>query len=322
MLNSSSEKISTDDQLDKNLIIDQFKEKFNIKDESSTNKNTKDSFIKNERKPETQPKSARKSLSNLSQTHSAEEDNMDESSEDESPVESAKKISKSKSTFNLNDLTDKKMVNNLNSSLDKNMTIVPNKPRDINPLKTLLNNSELLEFVTNPVPRNKVYQCTIIRDKKGLDRSLYPTYYMHLQAINSKDDNQKLKLEDFKDNNGVLRREDSSITNPVSSVILNGKANGTANGKNSSNNDSNGENQNRQAFLLSGRRRKKAKTYFISCNPFEINRQNSIAKLKSNMVGTLFNTYRMLPDNHRIDYATIIYVSVFLVYFFFFFHIY
>ena len=69
---------------------------------------------------------------------------------------------------------------------------------------------------------------------------------------------------------------------------------------------------NRQVFLLSGRRRKKSKTYLISANPFEINRTNSIAKLKSNIIGTEFNTLRILHNNQRLDYATIIYVSLFL----------
>lgn len=52
----------------------------------------------------------------------------------------------------------------------------------VNPLTTVLSDDELLKFVCKPVPANIIMQCTIVRDKKGLDRSLYPTYYMHLQG--------------------------------------------------------------------------------------------------------------------------------------------
>src|SRR5689334_10078069 len=47
-----------------------------------------------------------------------------------------------------------------------------------------------------------------------------------------------------------------------------------------------------QAFLLCGRRRKKSKTYLIGCDPFDISRNNCVAKLKSNVLGTQFNALR------------------------------
>ena len=49
-----------------------------------------------------------------------------------------------------------------------------------------------------------------------------------------------------------------------------------------------------QVFLLSGRRRKKSKTYLISNDPFDITRNNCIAKLKSNVLGTQFHAIRYL----------------------------
>ncbi len=48
----------------------------------------------------------------------------------------------------------------------------------------------------------------------------------------------------------------------------------------------------RQVFLLSGRRRKKSKTYIIGNDPFDISRGNCIAKLKSNVLGTQFTAIR------------------------------
>ncbi|XP_053574441.1 tubby-related protein 3 isoform X2 [Bombina bombina] len=49
---------------------------------------------------------------------------------------------------------------------------------------------DLKEFVLRPAPRGITYRCRISRDKKGMDRGLYPTYYMHLE----KDDNRKTFL--------------------------------------------------------------------------------------------------------------------------------
>lgn len=53
----------------------------------------------------------------------------------------------------------------------------------LNPLTSILSNFELLEFATGPISPHQTFQCTIIRDKRGIDRSLYPTYYMYLQGM-------------------------------------------------------------------------------------------------------------------------------------------
>lgn len=39
-----------------------------------------------------------------------------------------------------------------------------------------------------PAPRGISVKCRITRDKKGMDRGLFPTYYMHLE----RDDNKKV----------------------------------------------------------------------------------------------------------------------------------
>uniref|UniRef100_A0A8C3XKI5 Tubby-like protein n=1 Tax=Chelydra serpentina TaxID=8475 RepID=A0A8C3XKI5_CHESE len=48
----------------------------------------------------------------------------------------------------------------------------------------------LEEFALRPAPRGITVKCRITRDKKGMDRGLFPTYYMHLE----KDDNRKTFL--------------------------------------------------------------------------------------------------------------------------------
>ncbi|XP_068133708.1 tubby-related protein 3-like [Hyperolius riggenbachi] len=49
---------------------------------------------------------------------------------------------------------------------------------------------DLKEFALQPAPRGVTVRCRISRDKKGMDRGLFPTYYMHLE----KDDNRKIFL--------------------------------------------------------------------------------------------------------------------------------
>lgn len=44
----------------------------------------------------------------------------------------------------------------------------------------------LEEFVLRPAPRGITIKCRITRDKKGMDRGLYPTYFMHLEREDGK----------------------------------------------------------------------------------------------------------------------------------------
>ncbi|NWU89284.1 TULP3 protein, partial [Upupa epops] len=48
----------------------------------------------------------------------------------------------------------------------------------------------LKDFALRPAPRGVTVKCRITRDKKGMDRGLFPTYYMHLE----RDDNRKTFL--------------------------------------------------------------------------------------------------------------------------------
>ncbi|TNN68799.1 Tubby [Liparis tanakae] len=42
------------------------------------------------------------------------------------------------------------------------------------------------EFVLRPAPRGVTVKCRITRDKKGMDRGLYPTYFMHMEREDGK----------------------------------------------------------------------------------------------------------------------------------------
>lgn len=46
--------------------------------------------------------------------------------------------------------------------------------------------SNLEEFVFRPAPRGITIKCRISRNKKGMDRGLYPTYFMHMEREDGK----------------------------------------------------------------------------------------------------------------------------------------
>lgn len=48
----------------------------------------------------------------------------------------------------------------------------------------------LEDFAYSPAPRGVTVKCRVTRDKKGMDRGLFPTYYMHLE----KEENRKIFL--------------------------------------------------------------------------------------------------------------------------------
>uniref|UniRef100_A0A674CQ63 Tubby-like protein n=1 Tax=Salmo trutta TaxID=8032 RepID=A0A674CQ63_SALTR len=55
---------------------------------------------------------------------------------------------------------------------------------------TLIEVDNLEEFVVRPALRGVTVKCRISRDKKGMDRGLYPTYFMHME----REDGRKLFL--------------------------------------------------------------------------------------------------------------------------------
>ena len=48
----------------------------------------------------------------------------------------------------------------------------------------------LENFVYQPAPQGVPIKCRITRDKKGVDRGMYPTYYLHME----RDDGKKIFL--------------------------------------------------------------------------------------------------------------------------------
>lgn len=186
-----------------------------------------------------------------------------------------------KRTSDVRKTTDITGVGGADSGGQERKTLTVTKEADrkqqlphLNPLTTILNNNELLEFVTEPVSPQQVFQCTIIRDKRGIDRTLYPTYFMYLQTIVHSTGTQDSAEGKVSDNS--LKKLSASVT-------------GYSAGESPQTPSTSG---GRQVFLMCGRRRKKSKTYLVGLDPFDISRLNCVSKLKSNVIGTQFRSIR------------------------------
>ena len=88
-------------------------------------------------------------------------------------------------------------------------------------------------------------------------------------------------LESIKSNDEDSNKEDNI---PGRKAVKSESSEQVANGSNN--------NSNRKVFMLSGRRRKKTKTYLIGNNAFDISRDKCLSKLKSNVLGTQFTAIR------------------------------
>lgn len=63
--------------------------------------------------------------------------------------------------------------------------------RDYSPELT----ENLDDFVLRPAPQGHVMKCRITRDKKGVDRGIYPTYFLHLEKEDGKKVGSELRRE-------------------------------------------------------------------------------------------------------------------------------
>ncbi|XP_040580920.1 protein king tubby 1 isoform X2 [Lepeophtheirus salmonis] len=58
------------------------------------------------------------------------------------------------------------------------------EPGDIGILATMMDNLD--QFVLEPSPQGALVKCRITRDRKGMDRGLFPTYFLHMEREDGK----------------------------------------------------------------------------------------------------------------------------------------
>lgn len=45
---------------------------------------------------------------------------------------------------------------------------------------------DLKAFALRPAPRDVTIQCRVTRDRRGMEKGIYPTYYLHLEKEDGK----------------------------------------------------------------------------------------------------------------------------------------
>jgi len=45
---------------------------------------------------------------------------------------------------------------------------------------------DLEQFSMHPAPRDVTIQCRITRDRRGMEKGIYPTYYLHMEKEDGK----------------------------------------------------------------------------------------------------------------------------------------
>ncbi|KAK7480689.1 hypothetical protein BaRGS_00028057, partial [Batillaria attramentaria] len=71
-----------------------------------------------------------------------------------------------------------------NEAAGGKMMAMGGEPRGYSP--DLGSSEELEEFVAMPAPQGHTIKCRITRDKKGVDRGIFPTYYLHMELEDGK----------------------------------------------------------------------------------------------------------------------------------------
>ncbi|XP_044134126.1 tubby protein-like [Bufo gargarizans] len=110
---------------------------------------------RHKKKPQKTVKSRRRHISNEGDTNGTEDNDFDEDSDILSSVVYTRPM----------------------SSLSK---------EEDSPIAAPLEIDDLKDFALRPAPQSMTLQCRITRDKKGVDRGLYPTYYLHLERVDGK----------------------------------------------------------------------------------------------------------------------------------------
>uniref|UniRef100_A0A3B1JW30 Tubby-like protein n=1 Tax=Astyanax mexicanus TaxID=7994 RepID=A0A3B1JW30_ASTMX len=98
--------------------------------------------------------------------------NFDEEEDDEDEVSSSS--SQLNSNTRPGSATSKKSSKEAASA---STPVASNPPIDV---------GDLEEFTLRPAPQGVTVKCRITRDKKGMDRGMYPTYYLHLEREDGK----------------------------------------------------------------------------------------------------------------------------------------
>ncbi|XP_019596991.2 tubby-related protein 2 [Rhinolophus sinicus] len=127
---------------------------------------------------------------------------------------------------------------------------------------------DLAAYVLRPAMRDRMVQCRISRDKRGVDKGMFPFYYLYLEAAEGQKTPSGNQIPEID--------SDWLFSQP-------------------------------QHFLLAARKRKRSKTsnYLISLDPTDLSRNgnNFMGKVRSNVLGTKFTIFDNGVNPERKNYV-------------------
>lgn len=124
---------------------------------------------------------------------------------------------------------------------------------------------DLEKFAFRPAPRDVTIQCRVTRDRRGVEKGIYPTYYLHLE----KEDGKRVGTSEIFNQHIICACTCLSVA--VLTFVFHDATN--------------------KVFLMAGRKRKKCKTsnYLISTDPTNLSRDTS------SYIGKLRYKYYLFP---------------------------
>ncbi|CAL8305076.1 unnamed protein product [Lota lota] len=69
----------------------------------------------------------------------------------------------------------------------ESLALLNSNPREVHQVCTSpISVEDLLKFAVHPAPRDQTLQCRITRDRRGVEKGMYPTYYLHMEKEDGK----------------------------------------------------------------------------------------------------------------------------------------
>ncbi|XP_077337574.1 tubby-related protein 1 [Lithobates pipiens] len=201
---TSKQKTESEKESEEEKIVKKVKKKDVNKTESENNKQKKTKGSKSDLETKNnEVKSKKKDTGSLFQANGEKKDKSKKKgtagSDKDSDSSSKPKKSEKKNTASMfqsknEGATDKKEKKKAGSSKcdeEEEEEIVKNtnkkgkkgkkgKKKEERPPSPVIEVDNLEEFVLRPAPQGVTIKCKVTRDKKGMDRGWYPTYYLHL----------------------------------------------------------------------------------------------------------------------------------------------
>ncbi|XP_041829487.1 tubby protein homolog [Melanotaenia boesemani] len=174
--------------------------------ESSPKKNHNQSDNEEEKEPKASPSPMKKKALDTSRCQISDESKDEEIQDKEKKEKKSKKAEKTASLGSLN--SNYRETSSSGSEQNE---------RSASPMSL----EDLEKFALRPAPRDVTIQCRVTRDRRGMEKGIYPTYYLHME----KEDGKRVflmagrKRKKCKTSNYLISIDPTNLTRDTNSYI-------------------------------------------------------------------------------------------------------